>query len=54
MSVTYPQPGCIRVSTRHSFPRSLQCVYRFLQCVAYLQVRLLHVVDQTGIDTAAV
>ena len=54
MSVTYPQPGCIRVSTRHSFPRSLQCVYRFLQCVAYLQLRLLHVVHQTGVATAAV
>ena len=54
MSVTYPQPGCIRVSILHSFTRSLQCVYRFLHCVAYLQVRLLHVVDQTGIDTAAV
>ena len=25
-----------------------------LQCVAYLQLRLLHVVDQTGVDTAAV
>ena len=53
MSVTYPQPGCIRVSTLHSFPRFLQCVYRFLQCVAYLQLRF-HVLDQTGDDTAAV
>ena len=42
------------MSTLHSFPRFLQCVDRFLQCVAYLQLRLLHVVDQTGVDTAAV
>ena len=48
------------MSTLHSFPRFLQCVGRFLlcvgrflQCVAYLQLRL-HVVDQTGDDTAAV
>ena len=54
VSATYPQPGWIRVSTLRSFPWFLQCVYRFLQCVAYLQLRLLHVVDQTGIDTAAV
>ena len=40
--------------TLHSFPRFLQCVDTLLQCVAYLQLRLLHVVDQTGVDTAAV
>ena len=40
--------------TLHSFPRFLQCVDKFLHCVAYLQLRLLHVVDQTGVDTAAV
>ena len=53
VSATYPQPGRIRVCTLHSFTRFLQCVDRFLQCVAYLQLRL-HVVDQTGVDTAAV
>ena len=40
--------------TLHSFPRFLRCVDSFLQCVAYLQLRLLHVVDQTGVDAAAV
>ena len=40
-------------SRAHSSPRFLQCVYRFFQCVAYFQLRF-HVVDQTGIDTAAV
>ena len=35
-------------------PGFLQCVDRFLLCVAYLQLRLLHVVDQTGVDTATV
>ena len=39
--------------TLHSFPRFLQCVHRFLQCVAYLLLRL-HVLDQTGDFTAAV
>ena len=39
--------------TLHSLPRCLQCVDRFLQRVADLQLRL-HVVDQTGVDTAAV
>ena len=50
----------MRVSTLHSCSRFLQfvgrfflCVGRFLQCVAYLQLRL-HVVDQTGVDTATV
>ena len=35
-------------------PYFLQSVDRFLQCVASLQLRLLHVVDQTGVDTATV
>ena len=36
VSATYPQPGQIRVCTLHitSFPIFLQCVDRFLQCVA--------------------
>ena len=53
VSATYSQPGWIRVSTLHSFPGFLRCVYRFLQCVTYLQLRL-HVLDQTGVDTVAV
>ena len=54
MSATCPHPGRIPVCTLHSLPRFLQCIDRFLQCVAYLQLRLLHVVDHTGVDTAAV
>ena len=53
VSVTYPQPGRIRVCTPRSFPMFLQCVDRFLQCVALLQLHL-RVVDQMGVDTAAV
>ena len=60
VSATHPQAGRVRVSTLHSCPRFfkcvgrfLLCVGRFLQCLAYLQLRL-HVVDQTGVDTATV